>query len=198
MADYIEHSYTANPRDGPSLISQGREYIVDSVVTSVTYTAHLQDALELILEGQEASIDKMSTQLEAVSMRAAAVKYADGLAHLKEQLNSAPTWSGRVPAPAGEDPKMFVDLPPTEIPPHIREACDYHVPQTGDRGMSEGICYDLSSLDKVGRCMASEEDRLQDNTARLARQVRRPTILAAGTSSSPAPAQLLKLLLSAG
>lgn len=88
MADYIEVSYRANPRDGASLIAQGREYVVDSVCTSVTYIAHLHDSLENIVHGQEIGIDRVATRLEGVSFRTAAIKDGDGLAHLKEQLGT--------------------------------------------------------------------------------------------------------------
>lgn len=194
MAEYIEHSYRSNPSDGTSLIAQGREYIVDSVVTSVTYTDHLHDALETIIQGQEAGIDNVATQLEAVSIRTAAVKYADGLDHLKEQLCLAPTWSMRAPTLLGETPKLFVEIIPAEMQVHIRAT--YDALQSGSGGgvgggqadaLREGICYHLSSLDNVGRSMATQEDRLQDAAARLARQVRRPTIEAAAAVDKSLP-----------
>ena len=181
------------------MIAQGREYVIDSVVTSLTFTALLQDELENILQGQEATMDKMAGQLEAVSIRAAAVKHGDGLAHLKEQLRSVPTFrmrsSSSALAPAGEDalaPRMFFELPEAELPGHIRATHRALQPggaptaPVGDvlagGAQREGICYDLSSLDHVGWCMANEEDRQQDAAARQARQVRRPTIQAAGVS----------------
>ncbi len=197
MADYIEYTYRANPGEGASLIAQGREYVIDSVVTSLTFTAHLHDALESILQGQEASMDKVAAQLEGVSIRAAAVKRADGLAHLNEQLGSVPTFrmrsSSSALAPAGEGPSMFFEVPEPELPAHIRAT--HRALQPGGApaapvggvlagAQREGICYDLSSLDNVGWCMASEEDRQQDAAARQARQVRRPTIQAAGVLSS--------------
>ena len=95
MADYIELSYRASPQDGASLLAQGREYIVDSVVTTVTCTAHLHDNLETVLQGQKASIDAVAAELEAASIRAAAVKTGDGLAHLREQQGSVPAFNVR-------------------------------------------------------------------------------------------------------
>lgn len=187
MADYIEHSYRANPQDGASLIVQGREYVVDSVCTSVTYMAHLHDSLETIVQGQEVGIDRMAARLDAVSFRAAAVKDGDGLAYLKEQLGTVPTWSVRMAGVDGAGAKMFSEIPMDQVPCHVRTT--QQALQTGAGGgvagswtdaQREGLCYNLSSLDDVGACMASEEDQLQDAAARQARQVRRPTIEAAG------------------
>lgn len=199
MADYIEHSYRANPGDGASLIAQGRDYVIDSVVTSVTYTAHLHDTLESILQGQEANMDKLAANLEAVSIRAAAVKHGDGMAHLKEQLNSVPTWSMRAPAQSGEIPRSFFsEIQPEIMAAHVRTT--YYAAREGAGGsvasgvaeaQREGICYNLSSLDHVGHCMASEDDRQQDAATRQARQVRRPTIEAAGTPFHITPQQWL-------
>lgn len=200
------------------MIAQGREYVIDSVVASLTFTALLQDELENILQGQEATMDNMAGQLEAVSIRAAAVKHRDGLAHLKEQLRSVPTFrmrsSSSALAPAGEDPlapRMFFELPETELPGHIRATHRALQPggaptaPVGDvlalGAQREGICYDLSSLDHVGWCVTSEEDRQQDAAARQARQVRRPTIQAAGVLATRlrlllvAPSRLLLAML---
>ena len=202
MADYIEHSYRENPSDGVSLLAQGREYLIDSVVTSVTYTAHLHDTLEKVLRGQEASMDKLATRLEGTSLRAAALKHGDGLAHLREQVESVPVWNMRSPARPGEDPKQFMQVPGSlwkELPPHVRLA--HEMQEVGKDGavggrrsdaQCDGICYNLSSLDSVGNCMASEEDRAHDAAARLAKQVRRPTIDAAGISP------MLALIAAAG
>ena len=186
MADYIELSYRASPQDGASLLAQGREYIVDSVVTTVTCTAHLHDNLETVLQGQKASIDAVAAELEAASIRAAAVKTGDGLAHLREQQGSVPAFNVRAPTAAGEDPPTFVSIPVAEMAPHLRTT--YEAVQhrwTGGIGgrrvdaLREGICYSLSSLDDVGHCMASESDRDEEAASRLAKHGRRPTLASA-------------------
>ena len=173
MADYIEHSYRANASDGASLIAQGREYIIDSVVTCVSYTAHLHDALETIIGHQEAGIDKMATNIESVSIRANAIKFEDGVGHLRQQLSCVPTW----PRPRNMRGTGCQEIPRAQLAAHIRKAFD---PEHTGTASFDGICYNLSSLDSVGRSMASEEDRMQDEAARALRQVRRPSMQAAG------------------
>ena len=101
---------------------------------------------------------------------------------------------------------MFQEISSEEMPRHVRTT-QLSLQKGAGGGVGgalvdaqrDGLCYDLSSLDNVGTSMASEEDRMQDADTRKARQVRRPTIEAAGTlvdSSSRLQAIPFAVLLS--
>ena len=118
---------------------------------------------------------------------------------------AVPTWSARAHGAHGAHqgtPKQFHEIAIEEMARHVRTT-----QQTLQMGLGggvggaladaqrDGLCYSLSSLDNVGTCMASEEDRMQDAAAWQARQVRRPTIEAAGMLSIPPPQRSRRCVL---
>ena len=83
MADYIESTYAEEPQSAESLIGQGRDYIIDSTITTVTYLDHLVQTMEAVFQGQELAIESITNSTDSICHRAAACKRMRSLKHLE-------------------------------------------------------------------------------------------------------------------